>query len=412
MKLFSETHSRQILHISALVSLTLPFFAETVSAQLPDGLYALFHTSMGGITAQLYYAEAPMTVANFVGLTEGSRTWIEEQSGLPRNEPYFDGMVVNRVVPGFVVQTGSQNGSNADGGPGYTFPDEFSPALRHSTSGVVSMANSGLNSNGSQFFFTLSDTPWLDDVHSVFGQVLSGFDVLSANADLPLTNSKPIPDVVIHQVQIVRIGNEAEAFDPTLHGLPVVTSATVQIESVLDSNIVLGFETNPHSDLQIQSSTNLQTWTEIFSQWHLDNTPPSTQTFTISDQTEFFTGARVQYENQLFTPFSVTNTQFDGYNSYNNIAMDLQMGPVSSSGMIYLAAGGNTYTGSIYYSTWNPEAYRGTLLIAYTGFTPPALRIDISLTNATRGSFSGSYLNNDGSTSFYTDGTIERIPPP
>jgi len=148
-------------------------------AQLADGIYAVFDTSMGSFTARLHYAEVPMTVASFVGLAEGTQPWIDEETGRVRCDPFFDGQIVNRIadIPERIIQTGSQNGTNSGGGPGYAFPDEFHPSLRHDRPGVVSMANSGLNSNGSQYFFTLGALPGLDDRHAVFGEVIAGLTV-------------------------------------------------------------------------------------------------------------------------------------------------------------------------------------------------------------------------------------------
>ena len=147
------------------------------SAPTNDGVYATLQTTMGDVCFELYYTNVPQTVANFVSLTEGTRPWIDPRDGFVSGDPYYNGILFHRVITDFMIQCGCPLG-NGSSGPGYAFEDEFDPALRHNQPGIVSMANSGPNSNGGQFFIAVKNTFWLDDVHSVFGLVVEGMNVV------------------------------------------------------------------------------------------------------------------------------------------------------------------------------------------------------------------------------------------
>lgn len=198
--------------------------------KLADGLYAEMDTSKGKIMLQLEFEKTPLTVANFVGLAEGTKHYIKwespeqymeenyvlneqkrpigkktsEQKKLKptaQNKPFYDGLKFHRVIPDFMIQGGDPLGTGM-GGPGYAFKDEIDPSLRHTGPGILSMANSGPASNGSQFFITHKETPWLDGKHSVFGRVVEGQDVVNkiAGGD------------TLKTVKILRIGDKAKAF--------------------------------------------------------------------------------------------------------------------------------------------------------------------------------------------------------
>lgn len=164
---------------------------------------ATLQTSEGDIRIELFDERAPNTVENFVGLATGDKTWDDPETGETiDDEPLYDDVLFHRVIDGFMIQTGDPMGTGR-GGPGYTFDDEFHPELRHKGPGIVSMANAGPNTNGSQFFITLDATPHLDDRHSVFGEVIEGMDVVESIGRVE-TNAqdKPLDDVVLEGVEI------------------------------------------------------------------------------------------------------------------------------------------------------------------------------------------------------------------
>jgi peptidyl-prolyl cis-trans isomerase A (cyclophilin A) len=185
-----------------LLSVSNAFAAESIDKKGP--LYATLRTSMGDIVVQLFEDKAPKTVANFVGLATGTKEWTNPKTGEKVKRPLYNGTIFHRVIPGFMIQGGDPLG-NGTGGPGYRFADEFHPDLRHTKGGILSMANAGPNTNGSQFFITLAPTLHLDNHHSVFGAVVKGEEVLIAIGNVPRNpNDRPIKDVVLKEVVVSR----------------------------------------------------------------------------------------------------------------------------------------------------------------------------------------------------------------
>jgi peptidyl-prolyl cis-trans isomerase A (cyclophilin A) len=168
-------------------------------------LYAHFTTSEGNFTARLFDAETPNTVANFTGLADGSKEWTDPRSGQRVKQPYYNGTVFHRVIADFMIQGGDPLGQGT-GGPGYNFGDEFRPTLRHSKAGILSMANRGPNTNGGQFFITLAPTPWLDNKHSIFGEVVEGMDVIEKIGKTATSKpgDRPLKPISIQSVKILR----------------------------------------------------------------------------------------------------------------------------------------------------------------------------------------------------------------
>jgi peptidyl-prolyl cis-trans isomerase A (cyclophilin A) len=165
---------------------------------------ATLHTTRGDIVVELFEERAPRTVENFVGLATGEKEWKDPETGEERTDSLYEGTVFHRVIDDFMIQGGDPEGTGR-GGPGYQFDDEFHDELRHDSAGKLSMANSGPNTNGSQFFITLDAQPHLDDRHAVFGEVVEGMDVVEEIGSLPTDrNDKPMKDVEIESVDIDR----------------------------------------------------------------------------------------------------------------------------------------------------------------------------------------------------------------
>lgn len=170
----------------------------TTTVDNNEGVYAKIKTNKGLITIKLEFERAPMTVANFVALAEGKM----KNTAKPEGAPYYDGLKFHRVIADFMVQGGDPNGTGS-GGPGYAFADEIHPELKHDRAGTLSMANAGPATNGSQFFITHKDTPWLDGKHAVFGYVTEGQDVVNAIQQ----------GDVMETITIERVGKVAKAWD-------------------------------------------------------------------------------------------------------------------------------------------------------------------------------------------------------
>ncbi len=172
-------------------------------------MYAMMETSLGMIKIKLYHKRAPKTVANFTGLAEGTKEYIDPKTGDKTKGKFYDGIIFHRVIPDFMIQGGDPLGKGT-GGPGYQFEDEFHKELKHSKAGILSMANSGPNTNGSQFFITDAPTPHLDNRHSVFGEVVEGMDVVNKIAQAKKDSmDKPKEEIMIKHLTIERVMDDA-----------------------------------------------------------------------------------------------------------------------------------------------------------------------------------------------------------
>lgn len=200
-KLIEKKNMKKLSFLCLMLGFSmLALAAKPKKPKLEPGIYAEMNTTKGIILLRLEYQKTPMTVANFVGLAEGKFTAFDSTF----TKPYYNGLKFHRVIADFMIQGGCPLG-NGTGDPGYKFPDEVNTDLKHDKAGVLSMANSGPATNGSQFFITHKETPWLDGKHTVFGQVIEGQAVVNAIAQ----------DDVMNSVKIIRVGKEAKKFNAT-----------------------------------------------------------------------------------------------------------------------------------------------------------------------------------------------------
>lgn len=350
-----------------------------------DGIFADFHTSMGSFTCRLDYAVAPKAVANFIGLATGQQAWLDQKTGLVRTNPFYDGLTFHRVIKNFMNQGGSPNGQGTDG-PGYVFTDEFSPTARHDGAGVLSMANSGADSNGAQFFVTAAATPWLNDVHTVFGRVVGGSNVVLAINGVATANDRPLTNVVVQSIGIRRIGAAAEAFDIRAQGLPVLSnpsfSATVQ---GTNANLLIGRA--PRVDTKLFTSTNLTTWTVQSLGLTLEEPLVGGITVAATNSSAFYRIAQAQYAEPTLAPPSIAGRTVTLQFSGNVGTITLQ--PNASGGGTYTYASTTTTTGTIRSYTWAQEPYVGRILpIEYSNLVPMTLRLNFE--NANGGTFTGT----------------------
>jgi cyclophilin family peptidyl-prolyl cis-trans isomerase len=254
-----------------------------------DGMWAQFRMQHGSaapvsFTTKLFFEKAPITVANFVNLAEGRQTFVDEKAGLVVQRPFYNGLTCHRIIAGFMLQGGCPRG-NGTSGPGYKFPDEFDLSLTHAPVGMLSMANSGNDSNGSQFFVTVAATTHLDFKHSIFGQVVHNY----ASVVLPLSQvatgnspsgqpNYPLLPVVIQSVTIHRAGVPARTFQPPMPSLSLIPLQPL-VQNTRD--VVLQFPSQPFTGYDLMQTGNLQTWS-LRELGNFGATPSTNQIFASS----------------------------------------------------------------------------------------------------------------------------------
>lgn len=331
-----------------------PLFAGRARAQ-GDGIYADFTTSMGDFTCMLDFTNAPRTAANFIGLATGERPWLDLTTGLVRSFPFYDGVTFHRVIAGLMIQGGSRNGRGTDG-PGYAFEDEFSPSLRYDSFGVLAMANSGPDSNGSQFFIAVSPQSGWNDAYSVFGRLVSGSNVVYAiNHVATDANDKPLTNVVIQTVSIRRIGQAAQEFDIHAQGLPGVTNLALHL-SMASTNLSLSFSNRLYTENWLYWSSNLLQWTNL--DLGIEAGPSFTNVIAHDKggAEQFFRLAQARYSTALYPPRNLLGRtltlNLDGGGTFN-------VGFDSSGGGSYSWTLGGTNAVSNY--AWYQSPFTGKL---------------------------------------------------
>jgi cyclophilin family peptidyl-prolyl cis-trans isomerase len=374
--------------VCPVVAAVLLVSSPVLRGQYPDGLYAEFQTSLGNFTNRLEYTLAPKAVASFVGLATGERPWLDLPSGVVKTNPFFNGLTFHRVVAGFVIQAGSPNGQGTDG-PGYAFVDEFDPSLRHDAFGVLSCANSGPDSNGSQFFVTAGPTPWLNDVHTVFGKLYGGSNVVYAISQVATNvNSKPLTNVFLNRVIIRRIGAAAQAFNLHAQGLPILTNLHLRIAKSGPTTATLTFSNRPYADNRIYFSPDLAAWTGQELGIEVGTVVSPNLTATTDQPQQFFRLAQIQYPTSTFAPKRL----------YQRVlTLKFILGRTNTVVVNFNSSGGGTYTdngspGNLFgLYDWTQLPYNGRL--SPIGFGAPLDRdfaLKLNFATATNGTFTGT----------------------
>jgi peptidyl-prolyl cis-trans isomerase A (cyclophilin A) len=376
-------------------------FASVGSAQYTNGIYAEFNTSRGSFTCRLEYATAPKAAANFIGLATGHCSWLDLASAQVKTNPFYNGTTFHRVIAGFMIQGGSPNGLGNDG-PGYAFIDEFSPSLRFNSYGVLAMANSGPDSNGSQYFITATNnTAWLNDLHTIFGRFYGGSNVVHAiNHVATDANDKPLTNVVLQSLNIRRVGTAAQAFDIKAQGLPLVTNLNLKIARA-GTNVSLTFSNRLYADNRLYASSNLTSWSGT--RLGIEITAPVTNSVTQSAAApyQFFRAMQIQYPSSTWAPKTVYG---------RTAALTFTNGAAGTLTIVFDSTGGGTYTltglpaGTVDSYSWYQEPYNGELWpIYFSDLIPMTLALNFSTTTA--GSFTGTAYP-DPYTSFPIGGTF------
>jgi peptidyl-prolyl cis-trans isomerase A (cyclophilin A) len=366
-------------------------FASALNGQAQtEGIYADFTTSMGSYTCRLEYAIAPKACANFIGLATGLRPWLDLNTGRARTDAFYKGILFHRVVSGFVIQAGSRDGLGDDG-PGYFVPDEITPALRFTNAWMLAMANSGTNSNGSQFFITVASHPELNDGYTIFGEVTGGTNVVQAINSVAVANERPLTNITIQSVNIRRVGATAQAFDINAQGLPLVTNISTR-PALNASQIALTFSNRLYADNELYYTTNLAA-----SSWNADSlgievSTPQTNTFykPRDASRQFYRVAQIQYASSTFAPKNVYG---------RTMTFTFLSGASGVLTNTFNAVGTGTFgytgpaTGAITSYNWYQEAYRGSFYLIFYDSLPP-MYLQASYAGNSGGVFTGTVYPN------------------
>jgi peptidyl-prolyl cis-trans isomerase A (cyclophilin A) len=397
-------------------------------------IYADFQTSLGNFSCELSHQATPRTVANFIGLAEGSRAWVDERDGqvspLRSARPFYNGLTFHRVVndaPAFAIaQAGSRKADGTDG-PGYTFPDEMRSEVPSSYKFdqpyLLAMANSGPNTNGSQFFLTGSTIPGLEGLHTVFGRVVEGTAVVDAILGVAVdANDKPVTPVVIQGVAIRRVGKEAAKFKATKQPLPLVRAARFKSVALSGGNHRLIYRQVPRSMTRIWTETPANPGWKLGFERYLGpgdplvpgaDVPLGGRTLPLPAPSAWLRPSLVTYSADALAPGRLAGSKLALTNEAGSF--EFRFAATGSQTYSFLEAGTSTpKTGTITGVSYYPDGYGATLIVESSGLS--ALRFRLAFDRAEGGALegrqNGSYWSvfrwvslNDGE-----DFTLTRLP--
>ncbi|MFG6686431.1 peptidylprolyl isomerase [Mariniflexile sp. HNIBRBA6329] len=287
-----------------------------------DGIYAEFITTKGTMVAKLAFDETPITVANFVSLAEGTNTIVDSAY---KDKKFYNGIIFHRVIDSFMIQGGDPTGTGS-GNPGYRFKDEFKPNLKHDKPGILSMANSGPNTNGSQFFITEVPKPNLDNRHSVFGELVLGLDILDSISNVKTdSRDKPLEDVVIKELNIIRKGKAAKAFDaPKIFINHFAEAEKLEKERIAKAEALLKATKDKFSQQEAQAITLASGLKYIITEKGTGEKLKETSK-VLTNYTLYFEDGKILDTNKLETAetFGIVNNHRKAANQYQPIVSDL-----------------------------------------------------------------------------------------
>lgn len=355
----------------------LPILLFTISApHLRAQIYADLalregETPLGTVRVLLHEDKAPRAVANFIGLAQGTRAWIDPRNGAVREGvPFYNGLIFHRLIHNFVIQGGDPLG-NGSGGPGYVFQDQFDPDLRHDGPYHLSMAHSGPNSNGSQFFITLTATPHLDDLHTVFGTVISDFeypdsraliDGFTDSANFPTdANNRPLTDILIDSVLISGPGLASFSPHDPAHGLPQVSGPQMALRPQPDGRVFIDFPATPKREYMLYSSGNLSTWERDYTV--LNQTADEMVTLEVTDllfpRQSFFTLPIIDYSHVPVLPQNIFAAGSQMILNANGGTLTLTFNGTGGGTWQFEPTSGGTTSGTLSYGFFENSIYPG-----------------------------------------------------
>ncbi|WP_147679135.1 peptidylprolyl isomerase [Algibacter pacificus] len=352
-------------NILKTILFTLVINLTSCKAQYPDledGMYAEFITTKGVMVAKLTYDKTPVTVANFVSLAEGENPMADEKF---KKKKFYNGLIFHRVIDGFMIQGGDPTGTGS-GNAGYKFMDEFSPDLKHDKPGILSMANSGPNTNGTQFFITEVPKPNLDNRHSVFGELVIGLDIQDSISNVKTDeNDRPIEDVIIEELNIIRKGKTAKKFDaPTIFMDSLAAAERREKENAEKAAAILKATQEKFKNLKEKAITLHSGLKYIVTEkGHGEKIPETAEVLT--HYTLYFEDGKILDTSKLETAetFGIVNENRKAQNGYQpitaEIGPDARMIPGFKEGLQQLSVGDKATLFIPYHLAYGESGTRG-----------------------------------------------------